>query len=65
MDRNEEPSLYNGLFLAKDEEVSAFLNNVRGSSMTRVCVILHIKTVYLLLMFVCLLCFLFVKTSDI
>ncbi|XP_077057397.1 uncharacterized protein LOC143710319 [Siphateles boraxobius] len=33
--RNEEPSLYKGLFLAKDEEVSAFLNNVRGSSMTR------------------------------
>ncbi|XP_077078705.1 uncharacterized protein LOC143731969 [Siphateles boraxobius] len=32
---NEEPSLYKGLFLAKDEEVSAFLNNVRGSSMTR------------------------------
>lgn len=35
MDRNEEPSLYKGLFLAKDEEVLAFLNNVRGSSMTR------------------------------
>lgn len=52
MDRNEEPSLYEGLFLAKDEEVSAFLNNVRGSSTTRVCLIFHIKTVYLLLMFV-------------
>ncbi|KAK7156996.1 hypothetical protein R3I94_006908 [Phoxinus phoxinus] len=32
---NEEHSLYKGLFLAKDEEVSAFLNNIRGSSMTR------------------------------
>ncbi|XP_077091467.1 uncharacterized protein LOC143742476 isoform X2 [Siphateles boraxobius] len=32
---NEEPSLYKRLFLAKDEEVSAFLINVRGSSMTR------------------------------
>ncbi|KAK2892365.1 hypothetical protein Q8A67_012353 [Cirrhinus molitorella] len=31
----EEPSLYAGLFLAQDEEVSAFLNNIRGSSMTR------------------------------
>lgn len=31
MDRTEEPSIYEGLFLAKDAEVSAFLSSVRGS----------------------------------
>ncbi|XP_041954229.1 uncharacterized protein LOC121713601 [Alosa sapidissima] len=31
----EEPSLYEGLFIAKDEDVLAFLKNIRGSSGSR------------------------------
>lgn len=31
MDRTEEPPLYEGLFLAKDEEVATFVDLVRGN----------------------------------
>lgn len=34
--RTEEPSLYEGLFIAKDNDVLAFVENVRGSSRARV-----------------------------
>ena len=41
MHRTEEPSLYEGLFIAKDDEVLAFQENIRGSSGARVSLILH------------------------
>ena len=31
MDRTEEPPFYDGLFLAKDKEVSDFVDHVRGN----------------------------------
>lgn len=31
MDRTEEPPIYEGLFLAKDEEVATFVDLVRGN----------------------------------
>lgn len=31
MDRTEEPAIYEGLFLAKDEEVATFVDLVRGN----------------------------------
>lgn len=41
MHKTEEPSLYEGLFIAKDNDVLAFVENVRGSSRAKVSLILH------------------------
>lgn len=57
MDRTEEPPIYEGLFLAKDEEVATFVDLVRGNMRSVRTFDFFFFFIYIIVVYTDVLCF--------